>query len=121
PESLAVGTPLGGPVGDRLPLGLRRDHPLLSRAAVPAPKIGPLDADFLKDPEFAVVGRPVLRAPPATLEREQQPGGRWVLRVDDVDVAIGTVAPRRVERHTVASVRPGAKPVLRATAVADQR
>ncbi len=114
-EPLAVGAEAGAAVGDLLrPLGCHER--LRAGGHVDEPDVALVDGEVLEHRELRVVGRPVGRAPAAALHLEQHPRRGRVLRVHDVDVAVGPVAAGRAEGHAVALVRPGAEAVLRAPA-----
>ena len=118
-DPLAVGAPPGARVGDLLGAALRGRQRLRSRRHVHHPDVALVHGDPLDHEELRVVRRPVGRAPAAARHLEDASRRGRVLRVHDVDVAVGAVAPRRAEGHPVAGVRPGAEGVLRAAAVRD--
>ena len=120
-DALAVGAPAGPRVGDLLRAALGREQGLLAGRDVHHPDVALVDRDALDHEELRVVRRPVGRAPAAALDLEDAARRGGVLRVDDVDVAVGAVAAGRAEGHPVPGVRPRAQVVLRAAAVRDHR
>ena len=120
-DPLAVGAPAGPRVGDLLRAALGSEQGLLAGRDVHHPDVALVDGDALDHEELLVVRRPVGRAPAAALHLEDAARRGGVLRVHDVDVAVGAVAAGRAEGHAVAGVRPRAQVVLRAAAVRDHR